>query len=552
MKKSSIHATGRALALSVASIILTQDPALSAMTAPFLALPDAQPTLAEFRVLPYLQEPSSTGIRINWFTTKNEPGVIRITSNSGGSAIEQTSEPLAMPETLYSPLEETERPLYPDMFANANFKHTIKLDGLRPGTTYAYTVQQGSSTFNAIFHTAPTAETANRVRIIAFADSETDSEGRDTYRTWAPGKQHPESTGRPEGVRDYLLTEAEGFRENLRVIDARQPDLVSLAGDIVQGGGYQRAWDEFFFQTAGKFGTLMTHTPMLLAMGNWETFGARNGGYDPAAVHASRKKSLAYIDGAPNNNPKYQNAYYRTDYGPVTLLTLDSCNGLPDDTDFDTNINIDAATYPGDDMPDLNPGSDQWNWVMAQLKDARAKGQVIFAQFHHIPYSSGGHIIPVSMKDSSGQAGVPMRVYTPSFQYYGVTAVLCGHNETFERSLVGDVLFYDAGVAGDGIDPPEDEKDPRCKNPWQQWVASNDEPELWKGRQLVQGGRHYGHLEIDVVRAGDGWDVTLTPVQNFPVTDEDGKVVALERREYHDVVHVHVEKDGSRTWKQAP
>jgi hypothetical protein len=533
---------------ALAFTVLTLIPALSS-TAGTFPLPEADPALAAFRVLPYLQEPSCTGMRVIWFTTTDEPGTLQVTWESG-SILQLKSAPEALPETLYSELEESERGSFPDMFPNANYKHCLDLTGLTPGTRYQYTVQQGASTFSSYFHTAPAPEATEHVRIIAFADSETDPDGRETYRKWLPGKQHADSTGRPAEVEDYLVTEAEGFRENLKVIDSRQPDLVTLAGDIVQGGNYQRAWDEFFFQTAGKFGQLMTHTPLLLAMGNWETFGARNGGYEPAAVHASRRRSLAYIDGAPNNNPKYQDAYYRTDYGPVTILTLDSTNGLPDDSDGDTNINIDATTYPGDDMPDLNPGSDQWNWVQDQLKDARARGQVIFVQFHHVPYSSGGHILPNSLENSSGQAGVPMRVYTPSFQQYGVTAVLCGHNETLERSKVGDLLVYDNGAAGDGIDPPEDEMDPRCKNPWQQWVASNDEPELWKGKQLLKGGRHYGHLEIDLYRADNGWDVILTPVHNFPVTNEAGVVTSIERREYNDVVRVHVNPDGTRTWAE--
>jgi len=513
--------------------------------------PESDPALAAFRILPYLQEPSSTGIRINWFTTTDEPGVLQMTAESGGASVEHTSEPIAMPEALYSALEESERGQFPDMFANANFKHSLLLEGLNPGTKYSYTVRQGASSFTSAFRTAPATDGVDRLRIIVFADSETDPEGRVTYRDWEPAHQHPDGTGRPAEVTNYLVTETEGFIENLKVIESRQPDFVMLAGDIVQGGGYQRAWDEFFFHTAGKFGKLMTHTPLLLAMGNWETFGARNGEYAPEAIHASRRKSLAHIDGAPNNNPKYDNAYYRTDYGPVTILTLDSTNGVPDDTDFDTNTNIDRATYPGDDQPDINPGSDQWNWAMAQLKDARAKGQVIFVQFHHVPYSSGGHILPASMENSSGQAGVPMRAYTPSFQHYGVAAVLCGHNETFERSLVGDLLFYDAGVAGDGLGAPEDEKDPRCANPWQQWISHKNDPELWKGRQLVQGGRHYGHVEIDLVREGRGWDITLTAVHTFPVNDENGTVTGFERREYSDVVRLHVDNDGTRTFRDS-
>lgn len=512
-------------------------------------LPAADPALAAFRVLPYLQEPSCTGIRINWFTTVVESGKLRVREAGAATDVVSTgSVPIPMPETLYSELEESERAAFPDMFANANFKHSILLNGLKPGTRYTYTVTQGTSTFASMFHTAPLPEDTKRVRLIAFADSETDPAGREIYRGWKVGDQAPGSTGRPAGVTQYLVTETRGFIENIKAIESREPDMVSLAGDIVQGGGYQRAWDEFFFHLAGKFDDLMTHTPMILAMGNWETFGARNGEYEPEAVYKSRRKSLAYIDGAPNNNRKYEDAYYRTDYGPVTLLTLDSCNGLPDDTDSDTNINIDAATYPGDDMPDLNKGSDQWNWVMAQLQDARAKGQVIFAQFHHIPYSSGGHILPVSLEGSSGQAGAPMRIYTPAFQKYGVAAVLCGHNETFERSLVGDVLFYDAGVAGDGIGYPEDDTDPRCHNPYQQWIAHHDAPELWKGKQLVDGGKHYGHLEIDVEPDGEAWRVTFTPVYVFPVTDAAGKVTGFERRVYDDVVRLTIDGEGQRTW----
>jgi hypothetical protein len=196
-----------------------------------------------------------------------------------------------------------------------------------------------------------------------------------------------------------------------------------LAGDIVQGGGYQRAWDEFFFHTAGKWGDLMGRVPLIAALGNWECFGARNGGYDPEAIHASRRKFLAYFDGPANANPDHQNAYHRIDYGPVTVITLDSSNGLPDNTDADTNRNIDAALYPGRDLPDINPGSDQWRWCDAQLRDARKTGQIVLVQFHHIPYSSGGHSLPLTAPGSSGQAGLPMRAYTPMFAKYGALPI---------------------------------------------------------------------------------------------------------------------------------
>jgi hypothetical protein len=96
-----------------------------------------------------------------------------------------------------------------------------------------------------------------------------------------------------------------------------------------------------------------------------------------------------------------------------------------------------------------------------QLRDARRKGQVIFVQFHHPPYSAGWHSLPLTMQGSSGQSGVPMRAYTPLFDEYGVAAVFSGHNESFEHSVVQGIHFYDVGVAGDGFGIPLDSTNAR-------------------------------------------------------------------------------------------
>jgi hypothetical protein len=492
-----------------------------------------QAAVKDFRVLPYLQWPAAEAMTLTWFTEAPEPGTLEVDGRTF------TTEPVRMTELGYSSLEMSQTDEFPDMFANANYKHHVRVEGLEPGTEYAYTVTQGESEFSNTFETAPVAETEEPIRFITFADSETDVVGRETFRSWSPGPQHAESTGRPEGQENYLVNETESFQENLKVIRERDPDFMLISGDIVQGGGYQRAWDEFFFHMAGKFDVPMTHIPLLPAMGNWENFGGINGGYDPEAIHLARRKYAAYFDTPPNNNPNYQDRYYRIDYGPITVLTLDSSDGLPQGTDNDTNINVVPGEYPGDDLPDLNPGSDQWNWTLEQLADAREQGQIIFVQFHHIPYSSGGHILPTTAPGSSGQAGIPMRQYTPHFAEHGVVAVFCGHNESFERSLVDGVLFYDVGVAGDGLGRPLSREMPIFENEYRQWVAHYDAPELWNGSQLVEGGRHYGHLEVDVVPLGNGeYEITFTPVHIFPVTDENGRVTGFERRVYDDEITV--------------
>ena len=492
----------------------------------------------QFRVSPYLlPADGANAIRMTWFTDQEAPGKLAVWEPETADTQYYAPAPVLVPELTYSALEESERDSFPDMFNNANWKHTVVLTGLKPETTYAYRVTQGTATYTNAFTAVPEQGKREPLRFVAFADSETDPEGRHTNREWVPGTQTAESTGRPQGMDNYPLTETEGFIANLKQIEQEKPAFIVLPGDIVQGGGYQRAWDEFFFHTAGKFDDILGHTMLMPALGNWENFGARNGGYDPQAIFQSRAKYKAYFSMPSNGHPTYQSAYYRADYGPVTIITLDSSNGLPDSTDYDTNININASTYPGDDLPDINRGSDQWKWAEAQLEDAHNAGQVIFVQFHHIPYSSGGHILPMSAENSTGQAGVPMRAYTPMFKKYGVVAVLCGHNESLEHSEVDGIHFWDLGIAGDGFGYSLDDVDPRRTNEYRQWVAHVDAPENWQGNQLLSGGKHYGHLVVDLIPKGEhGYEVIMTPKYIFPLMDESGEVTATETRVYDHVV----------------
>jgi hypothetical protein len=499
-----------------------------------------------FRVFPYLLRPSATGVTINWFTETPKSGTLRVVpaEGLGADTLRFESRPVE-PEALGYTTTEAGLSL-PDTFEGGNFKHSIRVEGLAPGRVYRYVVEQGGARYEARFQAAPPSGKNVPVQFAVFADSETSPAGRITRRTWVPGTQTPASTGRPDTLERYLLTEAQGFRENLRVLRRGAPDFLMIAGDIVQGGGYQHAWDEFFFHTAGKFGNLLSYVPLLPAIGNWENYGGKayENGYAPRAIAAGRAKYASYFDAPPNGTPAHRGFYYRTDYGPVTVLTLDSSNGLPDSTDRDTNVHIDASTYPGDDLPDFNPGSRQWRWAKRELKAAHDAGQVIFVQFHHVPYSSGVHSLPLTAEGSSGQAGIPMRVYTSLFRKYGVAAVFSGHNESFEHSVVEGIHFYDVGVAGDGFGYALDCEDERFENPHRVWVAHHDAPEHWDGTQLVSGGKHYGHLRVAVQPRGAGrFDVRITPVYVFPVTDESGTVTGMERRVYDDEVTFSYEPD---------
>lgn len=76
-------------------------------------------------------------------------------------------------------------------------------------------------------------------------------------------------------------------------------------------------------------------------------------------------------------------------------------------------------------------------------------------------------------------------------------------------------------------------------NDKQVFLAHDDAPEMWSGARLVSGGKHYGHLEVNVRVNGQGkWEAVLTPVYAFPLMDSGGTVTGFERRTYADEVTI--------------
>ncbi|MEM0915232.1 MAG: metallophosphoesterase family protein [Planctomycetota bacterium] len=561
----------------------------------------------DFRVYPYLQSPSDSSMIINWFTETETTGEITISGGDLGAPIVLNPTPEAIP--ILQGYDDRERNDSTSkgyrLFNDGNWKHQAALTGLSPDTTYNYSVNQNGTIFDNTFKTAPTSSNWDSIRFIAMSDSETEPRGNTNQRDWSVGAQAPGSLGRPNLPKDgsgrdlYPLTETVGYQQNMRIVNERNPDFVVMPGDLVQGGGYQSGWDEFWRHNAGEYDTSFSNKPLLPAYGNWENFAAVNGGYgssdDRTPVAVSRHKYKAYFDLPENGTPEHQDNYYRIDYGPVTIITLDSSNGLPDQTtrrtgtelDTDTQVNYTAEEYAAavaaadpslgltNDVADFNPGSVQYQWAEDQIRDARDKGQMVFVQWHNAAYSSGTHGFPMSHPNSSGQGGTPFRQYHPLFEELGVAAVLSGHSEMFERSFIdedGDgigVNYYDVGVSGDGMrgrafDSVTDTLG--GQNPFSEWTADGDEGELWQeilnGEgdpfiALIDGGKHYGHLEVNVenlLGAGSGHSaapdavarIILTPVYSFPNLDENFELVGdTERRIYGDEIILYVGADGS-------
>lgn len=587
------------------------------ITTGLIAATSLKASASSFRINPYLQQPSTEGMYFTWFTEEDVPGILSITGAGLSNPLTFTSTPTYQSVLAYTNAEKNQNiaGLAPGswLLSDNNYKHSIDVRGLLPGTTYQYTVVQGSSVFNSFFKTAPSKDSWSNIRFIAMSDSETEPVGRSTRREWQPGALAPSSATRPElsgsqwantfgtsgsdisQTLRYALTETEGYKRNLEIVNGRNPDFLLMPGDLVQGGGYQPGWDEFFRHNAGEFDSGLSSYPILPALGNWENFGALNGGYGTDAdgrfgPKFGRDKYHVYFDAPDNGTPEHRDNYYRIDYGPITIITLDSSNGEPDDrrsnyggdgqppqisgqaytgAGTDTQENYTRTQYEaagGTDLADFNPGSIQWNWAKAQLEDARAKGQMIFVQFHHAPYSSGEHGQPMNHVLSTGQGGTPMRQYQGMFEQYGVLAVLSGHSEMFERSFVdenGDgigVYYYDVGVSGDGLRGEKRNgsglNDPLLKyNSFSQWTADQDEGEFWQeiagALQLVDGGKHYGHLEVNLEKlSGENSKyakITLTPVYSFPILDGDYNILRSDRRTYSDEITLFVDSNGQIT-----
>ncbi len=514
-----------------------------------LALLAAAPAAAggAFRVLPYVQNPAPDAMTIAWLSARPDSGTVTWTAVDEPSApVRQVRSAPELAADLAYPAWEAAS-FFSGHAPEPPYRHRVRLSRLRPSTRYAYSVAQGDEAFTDTFRTAPAPDERRPVRFIFMADSETEPESTGKPAAWA------DPTG-GQTDRLYPIDQTEGFARNLAVVWSRQPDLVGFAGDLVESGGEQRDWDEFWWHVTGVAGrNLAGRIPLLAAPGNHEYYeGPRLDGYEQPGSERAIRRFLTYFEVRANGSPEPADdgRYHRVDYGPVTLLFLDVANNPPHQSTSDTNYYLRGQGDPGGGgAPGFGPGTRQYDWLEAQLADAQQRSAFTFVVFHHVPYSVGPHGWPPGPTATGldPQSGVPVRALVPLFHQYGVDAVIAGHDEIWERSQVDgresrrdgstrphSLHVFDVGVAGDGLRAPE----PGLTNPYQAFLVHTQAPERWEDGVLVDGGKHYGHLEIDVLPAdAGGWQAVLKPVYVFPLpAPRQPGGLPYERRIYDDIV----------------
>ena len=170
------------------------------------------------------------------------------------------------------------------------------------------------------------------------------------------------------------------------------PDLAFHLGDLTVKGTKQEEYDRFFAAAE----PLAESCPLYPARGNHDR---------------SLELFLA-------NFPRLAgSSYYAVEQDSLLFLVLDSSQ-------------------------DLSPGSEQYAWLSAQLREGKPLGRIVV--LHH-PLFSGGY--------QGGHA--ELSLFLPAlFSANGVLAVFSGHDHDYERSEFQGVTYFVSGGSGGTLRPP--------------------------------------------------------------------------------------------------
>ena len=515
-------------------------------------------TASGFRVTPYIQHPASNAMSVLWLTATNGAATIEWWPADDESAKHSAAvTPRHATELDYFGYSHTKQ--YLPSLVPWQYRHRI--EGLRPDTKYSYRVTlENNKSYSNTFRTSPTE--FRPIRFVAYSDSETQPSSTGDCVAWEDYSKDND-TNPTTGSRKYYIDQTDGYASNICTMVSRKPDFIVIAGDLAEKGSNQTHWDEFWRHNAGGLNDPAGSTPILAAPGNHEYHG-----YYAADDCGERgmRKFLSYFEFEPNDaavDADQRERFHRVDYGPVAVIFIDPNNGPDADASKDTNRHLYQSTCRA---PDFNPGSEQYRWIEEQLADAQRTKLFTFLVCHQCPFSVGYHGrlngekgTESSAEDLSGSA---TRCLTNIVFKYGVDAWICGHDEMYEHSqLTGTETLpngstrphtlnvYDVGMGGDGLRGCNRTGRP---NPYEVYRAHVNAPETYDDAgTLMSGGKHYGHLEVNVCTNEAGlWTATLTPAYVFVSKNAATGNLHFERRVYPDEVvvtnAVSAKKPGAR------
>ncbi len=516
------------------------------------------PACESFRVTPYVQQPATNAMSVLWIAATNASATIEWWPEGNAAALQSAAVvPRLAAELDYFGYSHARQ--YLPTLVPWQYRHRI--EGLLPDTKYSYRVTlNGGATYANSFRTAP-AE-FRPIHFVAYSDSETQPSSTGDRVVWENYAEDHDTT--PNNNRRYYIDQTDGYASNICTMVAGRPDFFVIAGDLAEKGSDQTHWDEFWRHNAGGLNDPAGSTPILAAPGNHEYHG-----YYAVDDYGERgmRKFLSYFEFEPNGaavEEDRQERFHRVDYGPVAMIFIDANNGqdyYPDTTSDVKNRengtpNMRDTTQPLCQdrcrAPDFNPGSEQYRWIEEQLADAQTNRLFTFLVCHQCPFSVGyhGRLNGEYGTETSKEylSGAVIRCLTNIVFRYGVDAWICGHDELYEHSqLTGlerlpdgttrahTVNIYDVGMGGDGLRGCNRTGRP---NPYEVYRAHVDATEVYDSTgTLISGGKHYGHMDVNVTTNADGlWTATLTPTYVFVSSNTVTGKISFDRRTYPDTV----------------
>jgi hypothetical protein len=307
----------------------------------------------------------------------------------------------------------------------------VVLDRLEPGRRYRYAVSCGATREEGEFATAPDGPAP--FMFVVFGDSRSN---------------------------------AQSHQAVVERIQREVPDFIIGTGDMVNQGGADADWQQFFDIER----ELLRDNVMFPSLGNHDRQG-----------RGRTADSFRTYFAVPENSPDPER-YYAFTYGNARFLVLDS------------NTYSFALT-------------DQTAWIEQQLQAARLDRRIehIFVSMHHPPYSISLHGGHQELRDA----------WTPLFQKYGVSAVFSGHDHCYERAEADGVRYFVSGGGGAPLYP-------RSQNPSERDLAAVKYIE--RTNHYLRAHVVGGFVEITAFRA-DGTIIESMSWGKMP--GEDRLLVAL-------------------------
>ena len=428
-----------------------------------LILAVTNPSSAAIHIEPYLQNPQSDAMTILWWTDASAP----------------TS-------TVYYGLNNLDNSLAAsnDYVASmAKWKHEATLEGLDTQTQYQYKVISGSDESNVYtFNTAKRIDSDFRFAILG--DGRTDN--------------------------DTVIAR---HRNIATLAMSKGADIIFEVGDMVYDGSIDH-WTRFFRKIitssdpANPGSDVASRIPFLMAVGNHEIYLATNG-YTGGNLSTAMPRYKA-VSSNPSNgsaNPDWEERYYVLKYGCATFIVLDTNN---DSFNDNHDLLADGTT------PDWSQGSEQYNWMIAQLQQAQNDSVFTFVMFHPAPYSRGVHGDP-----ADNQRGIEIRDLEPIFRQYGVDAVFTSHDHLVEHCLTGPTGFHNNMDVSDPanlnwfVQGNSGQSSRSQDGGWESWmdILNNNAAPFYTVYYYTWAGNDTlcSFLDVDIAYQGLGlWQATFT------------------------------------------